>query len=125
LRTYSNAPTFTLYPPFNATTLPEAILERPTKDETVRGVMRVSGIAYDPGFSNQTFLSRVDVFVDGIERSVVSAALARPDYCATNQVPGCPTVGFQSELNLAPLGLSPGPHTIWVRATNSRGASKE
>jgi hypothetical protein len=124
LRTYNNAPPVTFYPPFNASTTPEAILERPAPDETVRGVMRVSGIAYEPGVASQTFVSRRDIFIDGIQRSVAGTVL-RNDYCGTNPVPGCPAVGFQSELNLGPLGLAAGRHSIFVRVTNTRGAFKD
>src|SRR5204863_8579678 len=121
LRTYTNAPNQIFYPPFNPATTPEIMLERPAADETVRGVMNVSGIAYDPGSTNLTFVSRRDIFIDGIQRAVAST-VSRADYCAANPVAGCPAVGFQSNLNLAALNLSPGRHTIRVRVTNSRGA---
>jgi len=124
-RSYTNAPAITFYPPFNSLTDPVAILERPSPDEIVRGVMRVSGIAYDPGFLNTTFITRRDVFIDGVQRSVITAPTARTDYCLANQVPGCPFVGFQSELNLAALGLTAGKHSIFVRVTNTRGAFKD
>jgi len=122
-RTYTNAPAVTLAPPFNAAATPEVFVETPKPDDVVRGVMRVSGIAYNPG-GTLSLLSRRDVFVDGIERTLAST-VSRPDYCATNTVPGCPNVGFQAELNLAALGLDPGPHTVWVRASNTRGGFKD
>ncbi len=128
LRTYTLAPTFTLYPPFNATTTPEVILERPAANDTVTGVMRVSGVAYEPGATNSanlTFLNRRDILIDGVQRGVTTTIVSRPDYCATNNVAGCPTVGYQADLNLASLGLSSGRHTIFVRASNTRGAFKD
>jgi hypothetical protein len=127
LRTYTNAPTLTLYPPFNATTTPEVILEQPAANENVRGIMTVSGIAYEPGSTssiNPTFISRRDVFIDGVQRAVAGLTV-RTDYCGSNLVPGCPLVGFQAQLNLTALNLSAGTHTISVRVTNSRGAFKE
>jgi hypothetical protein len=126
LRTYTNAQPLVFIPPFNATTTPQVILERPAAGETVRGVMRVTGIAYESAAAAQTlsFVSRRDILIDGVSRAV-AAQVSRPDYCAANAVPGCPFVGFQSELNLAALNLAPGPHTISVRVTNTRGGSTE
>jgi hypothetical protein len=124
LRTYNNAPTVSFYPAFNASTTPEVSVERPTAGETVQSILRVSGIAYEPGLTNLTFLSRRDVFIDGIARAILGASV-RADYCATNPVPGCPAVGFQSDLNIATLGLAPGSHTLFVRATNTRGGFKD
>ena len=123
LRTYTNAPSISFAPPFNAPGTPEVLVETPKPGDTVRGVMRVSGIAYNP-VGTLSVLSRRDIFIDGVERTT-AAVVSRPDYCATNTVPGCPTVGFQAELNLAALGLAAGPHTVWVRASNTRGGFKD
>src|SRR5262249_3731869 len=124
LRTYTNAQPITFHPPFNATTVPEVTLERPAANDTVRGIMRVSGIAYDPASANFTFIARRDVFIDGVQQAVASI-VSRPDYCVANPVPGCPSVGYQADINLPALNLNPGTHTIFVRATNSRGATKD
>jgi Fungalysin metallopeptidase (M36)/Fungalysin/Thermolysin Propeptide Motif len=124
LRTYNNAPNVSFYPAFNATTTPEVILERPAPDESVRGLMRVSGIAYEPPSQGLPLVVRRDVFIDGIER-VIAGSASRADYCATNQVPGCPFVGFQADVNLSTLNLSPGRHSLFVRAMNFRGAYKD
>jgi Fungalysin metallopeptidase (M36)/Fungalysin/Thermolysin Propeptide Motif len=124
LRTYNNAQPVTLIPPFNATTVPEVTIERPAANDTVRGIMRVSGIAYDTAPANFSFITRRDIFIDGVERAV-GTSVSRPDFCTANTVPGCPLVGFQADINLPALNLSPGAHTIFVRATNSRGATKD
>jgi hypothetical protein len=124
LRTYNNAPTVTFFPPFNGSSTPQVLLERPAVNETVRGVMRVSGIAYEPGLANLIFVSRRDVFVDDVQRTN-APAVTRTDYCATNPVPGCPTVGFQTDLDLGAMGLTPGKHSIRVRVTNTRGVFKD
>jgi hypothetical protein len=121
LRTYNNAPFISFYPPFNSTTTPQVVLERPAPAETVRGVMRVTGYAYDPGIANVTIVSRRDIFIDGVQRAI-APIVARLDVCTANPLPGCPNVGFQSELNLAAMDLAPGPHTMFVRITNTRGA---
>ena len=124
LASYTDAPSVALVPPFPAASTPAAILERPAPDETVRGVMRVSGIGYDTGAASLSFITRRDVFVDGIDRAIAQS-VSRPDYCAANPVPGCPFVGFQTDVNLGPLNLASGPHTIFVRITNSRGVSTD
>jgi hypothetical protein len=123
LRTYNNAPSVSFYPAFNATATPEVLIERPAADENVRGLMRVSGIAYDSS-SQLPIIVRRDIFIDGIERATAGAA-SRPDYCLTNPVPGCPLVGFQADVNLSAINLSPGRHTLFVRAMNIRGAYKD
>ena len=124
LRTLTNSPSIIFYPGFNASTAPRVILERPAADETVRGVLRVTGIAYEPASSDFTFITRRDVLIDGVSRSL-GTTVARADYCATNPVAGCPLVGFQSDINLTTLNLTAGRHTVAVRVTNSRGAYTE
>jgi len=122
---YNNVTPIAFHPPFGSTTTPGAILERPATGDTVQGVLRISGIAYDPGLATQIFISRRDVFIDDVERIITTTVVSRPDYCAINPVPGCPSVGFQADLNLEPLGLTPGPHTMKIRVTNTRGAFKD
>jgi hypothetical protein len=119
-RVNNNAPNLIFYPPFNASSVPEVMLEHPSLNETVRGVMTVSGIAYDSGSANNTFISRRDIFIDNVQRGLAASVL-RSDFCAKNQVAGCPFVGFQAQLDVAAMGLSAGSHTIFVRVTNTRG----
>jgi hypothetical protein len=103
-------------PPFNYSSVPQVTLEAPVANATVQGVLTVSGLAYD---SNSTVL-RVDIFIDDIERAVVGPSIPRLDFCAQQSVPGCPQIGFQTNLDVAALNLAPGIHTIRVRATNLR-----
>jgi hypothetical protein len=117
LPSLTNATTLRFEPPFNASSAPVVTLERPAAGERVRGVMTVSGIVYD----TNTFISRVDVYIDDVERSVITQNVQRPDFCAKQNVRGCPLVGYQVNLDLAALGLAPGSHTLRVRATNTRG----
>ncbi len=76
-------------PPFNFSSFPVATVERPASGEVVRGVLTVSGIAYDPDVA----VSRVDVFIDGVERAVTGPNVARTDFCAQQNVRNCPIVG--------------------------------
>lgn len=94
-----------------------AILERPAPNETAQGVLTVRGIAYDTGVP----VSRVDVYIDGVQRLVLGPTVARTDFCAQQNVRGCPLVGFQANLDVAALGLAPGTHNVWIRVTNIRG----
>jgi hypothetical protein len=105
-------------PPFNFSSVPVAIVERPSRGETVRGVLTVSGIAYDPDAT----VSRVDVFIDGVQRVVAGVNVSRPDFCAQQNVRGCPIVGFQSNLDVTALGLAPGAHNLYIRVSNTRGS---
>jgi hypothetical protein len=64
----------------------------------------------------------VDILIDSKRVLVTAPNMPRPDFCTTNPVTGCPLVGFQARVNRASAGLAPGNHTLWLRATNSRGA---
>ncbi|MBZ5631827.1 MAG: M36 family metallopeptidase [Acidobacteriia bacterium] len=103
-------------PPFNYASVPQVKLETPENGAEVQGVLTVKGVAYDTGLP----VSRVDVIIDNIERAVTSTSVLRPDFCAQQNVRGCPSVGFQTNLDLAALNLAPGTHTLRVRATNFR-----
>ena len=103
-------------PPFNYSSVPEVKLESPVAASAVQGVLTVRGVAYDSGSA----IARVDVFIDDVERAVLGSTLSRPDFCAQQNVHGCPQIGFQSNLDVAGLGLTPGIHTLRVRATNLR-----
>jgi hypothetical protein len=114
----TNASTLNLDPPFNALSTPAGRLESPQPDQHFADILQVTGSAYDPTAA----ISRLDIFIDGVQRARISAALPRPDLCAIEQVNGCPNIGFSSPLNLGSMGLALGPHTLSIRATNSRGA---
>ena len=103
-------------PPFNNSSIPQVTLEAPTAGAAVQGVLTVSGVALD----TDSPVTRVDLVIDNMERAVVFPAVSRPDVCAQQSVRGCPFVGFQTNLDLATLGLAAGPHVIRARATNTR-----
>lgn len=108
-------------PPFNSPSLPVVIIESPLANNKVKSIMTLTGIAYDP----KAALSRVDILIDGINRGRATLGVSRPDYCTSNSVPGCPTVGFTATLDLKALGVKPGLHTLALRATNSRGGYQQ
>jgi hypothetical protein len=103
-------------PPFNNSSVPQVTLEAPVSGAAVQGVLTVSGVAFDTAAT----VNRVDIVIDNVSRAVVSPTVSRPDVCAQQSVRGCPFVGFQTDLDLATLGLAAGPHLIRVRATNTR-----
>jgi Fungalysin metallopeptidase (M36)/Fungalysin/Thermolysin Propeptide Motif len=115
----NNSATLHVDPPFNNSSAPVGNLESPAPDQRFQDILQVTGVAYD----SAVFVSRIDVFIDGVQRTRLSANLARPDFCSGQSVRGCPNVGFSAPLNLASMGLAPGAHTLSARVTNSRGAS--
>jgi len=112
------APTVIVDPPFNYSSLPVVHLDLPEPGGAYSGVLTISGVAYD----QNDRIARIDVLIDGVPRRVVMPTLPRTDFCNQQRVPGCPTVGFRTVVDLAALGLDPGEHTVQLRATNSRGA---
>jgi hypothetical protein len=116
LTDFANTTTIRLDPPFNAPSLPVVTVETPKADDHAQDVLTVSGIAYDP----VAFMSRVDALIDGVQMGSAAPTLARADFCSQQNVHGCPRVGYSININTA--SLSPGRHTLKVRATNSRSA---
>ncbi|MFN0168413.1 MAG: M36 family metallopeptidase [Bryobacteraceae bacterium] len=116
--TLENAPTLTFYPPFNHSSAPAGVLETPAEGEAVQGVLTGRGVVYD----SQALIARVDVLIDGVWRARTFPGFPRLDFCARQNVPGCPFVGFNFNLNLEGLDLAPGAHTMQLRATNVYGA---
>jgi hypothetical protein len=115
-QTWTNAPTLRFDPPFNNSSDPKVIVEAPARDAKVQDVMTVSGIAYD----DDTFFGRAYILVDGRQLGSAGQTVARPDFCARQAVRGCPLVGFST--NISTAGLTPGTHTLQVRAVNARGS---
>jgi hypothetical protein len=113
--------TLTFEPQVGSARNPVVKLESPAPDRHYQGLLTVSGIAYDDEWS----ISRLDVLIDGVARARTSVNTVRSDFCAAQRVRGCPTVGFSTPLNLARLGIAPGPHTIRIRATNARGSFQD
>jgi hypothetical protein len=114
----AQAPSVLIEPPSGYASVPVVQLESPVAGERYRGVITIRGIAYDADAA----VARLDVLVDGVPRRLLRPEIPRADYCAANPVRGCPTVGFFTALDLQTLGLAPGPHTIQIQATNTRGA---
>ncbi|WP_035957833.1 M36 family metallopeptidase [Bryobacter aggregatus] len=108
-------------PPFNSPSLPVVEVESPKANDKVKSLLTITGIVYD----EKTALSRVDVLIDRVNRGRATLSVSRPDYCRANNVPGCPRVGFTATIDLKSLGLTPGPHTLALRATNIRGAFEQ
>jgi hypothetical protein len=120
LAAYSNA-ALRLDAPFNTPSYPNGTVDSPADGAHVKGVMTVTGVAWDPG----AVLTRVDVLIDGMAQARASLNLASAAFCATQNVPGCPRVGYSASINLAGRGIAPGAHTLKIRTTNSRGAILE
>jgi hypothetical protein len=115
---FDSASTVHFDPPFGYGSLPVIKLESPTADQHFQGILQVTGVAYDP----QVPISRIDVFIDGMARARTTPTVSRPDFCSTQNVRGCPLVGFSVPLDITALGLANGPHTLQLQATNTRGA---
>jgi hypothetical protein len=113
-----NAPSVMFVPPFNHSSIPVGILETPSGGQVVKGILSGRGVSYD----TQTFVTRIDVMIDGKLRSRTTPSFPRPDFCQQQNVPGCPFVGFNFNLDVEALALAPGEHTIQLRATNANGA---
>ena len=113
-----NARTLFFNPPFSFSSAPTVTLETPKEGETQRGILSGAGIVYD----TDAAISAVYVLVDGVNVGRATLSVSRPDFCATQTVPGCPRVGFTFNFDVAALGLTPGEHSIRVRAVNNRFA---
>ena len=103
-------------PPFNNSTVPVAVLETPAKGASVKDVLTVSGVAGDANG-----LIGIDILIDGMMRGTVSASIQRPDFCATERIPGCPFVGFSTDIALSTIQLAPGAHSVQLHARNVQG----
>ncbi len=111
-----NANTIRFDPPTGNSTLPKGILETPSVGQSFKDVLNGSAIIYD----DQAIVTRVDVFIDNSARAA-GTRVARNDFCAQQRVNNCPLVGFTFNVDLKGLDIAPGTHSIWLRATNSRG----
>lgn len=120
--TFKDAPSLAFLPPFENATTPQVRIESPAPDATINGILNVRGIVYD----EDTLVSAVNILIDGVYMGAASRGQSRPDICTTpTTLPGCPSVGFLSSLNLKGLGLKPGPHTFQIRAVNFKGGFQD
>jgi hypothetical protein len=107
--------------PFSTPSYPNGTIDSPAEGARVQGVMTVTGVAWDPGAN----LSRVDILIDGQAQARGSLGVSRADFCATQNVPGCPRIGYSASIDIAARGIAPGAHTMKLRVTNTRGAIVE
>ena len=114
-QSWTNPTGYRFEPPFNASSIPKIILESPKAGDKVQDTMTVTGVAYD----TEAFFSRVYVLIDGVQYGSTTAAVNRADFCTTQNVRGCPFVGFSLVINTA--ALAAGEHTLQLRGVNSRG----
>ena len=114
-------PDVILDPPYNYSSVPVVRVESPEAGGKYAGLLTVKGVAYDPNDP----IARLDILIDGVPRRKLTTGIARPDFCITQRVAGCPNVGFQAVLDLPVLGIAPGTHTLQVRASNTRGSIKD
>jgi photosystem II stability/assembly factor-like uncharacterized protein len=99
---------------------PTVYIDIPANNGTVSGTVTVAGWAIDSITAVGTAISSVQVKVDGTVVGTATYGVSRPDVCAAYAGrPGCPNVGYTFQLNTA--GLSSGPHTLTVTATDSDG----
>jgi hypothetical protein len=102
-------------PPFGTSSIPVAVIETPRPGDAIQDVLKVSGVAYD----SASPVTRVEVLIDGVRRASSTAVQQRSDFCANENVPGCPRIGWSAVINTSTL--QPGDHRLQVRVTNSRG----
>jgi sugar lactone lactonase YvrE len=97
---------------------PSVWIDSPVAGAAVSGTITVSGWAMESRAAVGTAIGGVQVFVDGTAVGNATYGLSRPDVCYVYPGrPGCPNVGFSFALNTATL--TPGSHTIMVKATDS------
>jgi hypothetical protein len=97
---------------------PSVHIDSPVDGAAVSGTVTVAGWAIDNVTAVGTAISSVLVLVDGSPVGTATYGNSRPDVCAAYPGRlGCPNVGYTYQLN----GLSPGPHTLTVTATDTDG----
>ncbi|MCC6538560.1 MAG: M36 family metallopeptidase [Bryobacterales bacterium] len=113
-----NAPTVTLFPGEGFSSLPQVTLTRPSEAAaTFRDVMNGRAIVRD----SASFVTRVDVYIDGVYRANAVRQAARPAECGPASAGGGDCAEFLFNVNLAGLGIEPGRHDLKLRAINWRG----
>ena len=116
-----DAPSQTMVPPIENSTVPVVRIESPAPDSTAAGVLSVRGILYDSG----TFVSNAHVLIDGVFFGNATLNIARPDVCNAERLSGCPNIGFSMVIAVKSAGLKPGPHTLQIRAANAKGGFQD
>ncbi|MBM3783668.1 MAG: hypothetical protein FJW30_04865 [Acidobacteria bacterium] len=111
---FNNAPTATFLPSRGHSSDPVVELEPASE---IDDLFQLRGVVYDPA----TFVSSVNVLIDGRFVGRAATGIPRPDVCAERRLPNCPGAGFLYAGNASALGLRPGRHTLQYRAVNARG----
>jgi photosystem II stability/assembly factor-like uncharacterized protein len=99
---------------------PSVNIDTPAPNAAVSGTVLLTGWAIDNTTAIGTAINpnSLQVKVDGYTYGAATYGGYRSDVCAAYPGrAGCPNVGFNFELDTAPL--SPGPHTITVSATDT------
>jgi len=111
-----NNPTTSFIPPFGASSVPVGVLETPVDGTAVKDILTVKGVAGD-----SDGIIGVDILIDGMMRGTTSLSQIRTDFCASRFIPGCPFVGFSTDLVLTAIPLTPGSHSVQLHARNFHG----
>jgi hypothetical protein len=96
---------------------PSVVVESPTAGSVVSGGITVNGWALDNTAPAGAAIRTVNVLVDNNLVGTATYGVSRPDVCVNlSPEPGCLYAGFSYPLDTS--GLSVGPHTLTVIATN-------
>jgi hypothetical protein len=101
--TFQNEATISFNPPLHTPSLPTAAITTPKAGDHVQDILTVSGTATD----SATFVTFVDVLIDGVNRAHVTTSGASGAWTST--------------LNIGALGITGGDHKLAIRVTNARG----
>jgi hypothetical protein len=97
---------------------PSGVLASPRHNETVQGVLRISGHAWD---KTGRIISAILV-VDGQSSFALTYGAPRPEECAAlTGVRACPNIGFEGTVDTR--RFANGPHILAVWVTHDRGAT--
>lgn len=97
---------------------PNGVLVSPRQNETLSGMVRITGHAWDPATAGR--VTNVVLILDNAVAYTLRYGTPRPDECAAlTNVAACPNIGF--ELDFDTRLLANGLHLFQIRATNDRG----
>ncbi|MBM3796728.1 MAG: hypothetical protein FJW31_22340 [Acidobacteria bacterium] len=112
-----NAPTVRFWPGEGFSSIPQVTLTRPSDGaNTVRDVLNGRAISRD----SASFVTRMEVYIDGVFRALASRQGPRPADCGAPAATG-DCAEFLFNVNLAALGIEPGRHDLKLCAVNWRG----
>lgn len=112
-----NARTVTFYAPTGSAAPPRVDIERPSAGASTGDVLQIRGVAWD----TEETMTRADLLIDGRYRGRANFVFTpRPRRCEEQSIANCASLEFDADV--AALGLTPGSHTLQVRAVNRRGS---